>query len=63
MPWSMQSSPQLVKLFTSHYLTSLLFRLGWVVGSLDLIGSPTAFIHTVSNGVYDFIRLPYRGLR
>lgn len=63
LPWSVQSSPQMVKLFTSHYLTSLLFRLGWVVGSLDLIGSPTAFIHTVSSGVYDFLRLPYRGLR
>ena len=63
LPWAIMSSPQLVKLFTNHYLTSLLFRAGWLLGSLDLIGTPTAFIQQVSNGVYDFLQMPYRGLR
>lgn len=63
LPWTVMSSPQLVKLLTSHYLTSLLFRAGWLVGSLDLIGSPTAFVQQVSNGVYDFLQMPYRGLK
>ena len=63
LPLAIMSSPQLVKLFTSHYLTSLLYRAGWLLGSLDLIGSPTAFIQQVSNGVCDFLQMPYRGLR
>ena len=63
LPWVIMSTPQVVKLFTSHYLTALLFRAGWLLGSLDLIGTPTVFIQQVSNGVYDFIKLPYRGLR
>lgn len=63
LPWTIMSSPQLVKILTSHYLTSLLFKAGWLLGSLDLIGSPTAFVQQVSNGVYDFLQMPYRGLR
>ena len=63
LPLAIMSPPQLVKLFTSHYLTSLLYRAGWLLGSLDLIGSPTAFIQQVSNGVCDFLQMPYRGLR
>ena len=47
MPMALMSSPQLIKVFTSHYLTSLLFRAGWLLGSLDLIGTPTAFIQQV----------------
>ena len=62
-PMTMMSGPQLIKLFTSHYLTSLLFRAGWLLGSLDLIGTPTAFIQQVSNGVYDFLQMPYNGLK
>ena len=62
-PESLQSLPQLVNKLTSHYLTSLIFRAGWVIGSLDLIGSPTTFVQQVSNGVLDFLILPYKELR
>lgn len=47
MPVVLHSSPQIVKQLTSHYLTSLLFRAGWLLGSLELIGSPTAFVQQV----------------
>lgn len=47
MPLVIQSSPQIVKHLTNHYLTSLLFRAGWLLGSLELIGSPTAFLQQV----------------
>ena len=63
MPLAVLSSPQLVKNLTAHYLTALLFRAGWLLGSLELIGSPTAFVQQVSNGVFDFIRMPYQGMR
>ena len=45
-----------------HYISGALFRAGWVVGSLDLIGSPAGFTRTVGEGVKDFISLPYRGI-
>lgn len=63
LPLSVQSGPQIVRMFTSHYLTALLFRAGWLLGSLELIGSPTAFIQQVSNGLFDLLRMPYRGMR
>ena len=45
-----------------HYISGALFRAGWVVGSLDLIGSPAGFTRMVGEGVKDFISLPYRGI-
>jgi len=45
-----------------HYLSGALFRAGWVVGSLDMIGSPAGFTRTVTDGVKDFVSLPYNGM-
>jgi len=33
-----------------------------VVGSLDILGSPTGFVRSVSAGVSDLFRMPYEGL-
>ncbi|KAF4530595.1 hypothetical protein B566_EDAN006801 [Ephemera danica] len=46
---------------TRHYLSGALFRAGWVVGSLELLGSPSAFALTVGSGLRDFVCLPYLG--
>ena len=45
-----------------HYISGALFRAGWVVGSLDVIGSPAGFTRTVGEGVKDFVVLPYEGI-
>ena len=45
-----------------HYLSGALFKAGWVVGSLDMLGSPAAFTRNVTDGVKDFVLLPYEGL-
>ena len=45
-----------------HYISGALFRAGWVVGSLELIGSPTGFTRTVGDGLKDFVALPYHGI-
>ncbi|GIY46277.1 vacuolar protein sorting-associated protein 13B [Caerostris extrusa] len=45
-----------------HYFTGALFRAGWVVGSLDLLGNPAGFARAVGVGMSDFVYLPYRGL-
>lgn len=35
---------------------------GWVVGSLEILGSPASLVLSIGNGVSDFFRLPYEGL-
>lgn len=45
-----------------HYTTSLLLQAGWLLGSLDVIGSPTLLLNNLSSGVHDFFSLPYEGL-
>ena len=45
-----------------HYLSGALFKAGWVVGSLDMIGSPAAFTRNVTDGVKDFVSLPFNGI-
>lgn len=33
-----------------------------MVGSLDILGSPTGLVRSVSTGMMDLLRLPYQGL-
>ncbi|KAI5620879.1 vacuolar protein sorting-associated protein 13B-like, partial [Silurus asotus] len=53
---------QLIHALTLHYAAGTLFRAGWVVGSLDILGSPASLVRSIGNGVADFFRLPYEGL-
>ena len=50
------------EMLARHYISGALFRAGWVVGSLDLIGSPAGFTRTVGSGIKDFVALPFHGL-
>ena len=45
-----------------HFLSGALFRAGWVVGSLDILGNPGGFARTVGTGVKDFVQFPYEGI-
>jgi vacuolar protein sorting-associated protein 13B len=45
-----------------HYLSSAIFGAGWVVGSLEIIGSPSSFARSVTSGVKDFVSMPVQGL-
>ncbi|XP_034952254.1 vacuolar protein sorting-associated protein 13B [Chelonus insularis] len=47
---------------TMHYLSGAIFGAGWVVGSLEILGSPGSFAQALSSGLKDFISLPFRGL-
>jgi vacuolar protein sorting-associated protein 13B len=47
---------------TMHYLSGAMFGAGWVVGSLELLGSPGGFARTLGSGLRDFVSLPYRGI-
>ena len=46
----------------SHYVMSTIAHIGWLLGSLELIGSPAAFIQNVGRGLRDLVTLPYQGL-
>lgn len=47
---------------TARYLSTVFMHLGWLLGSLELIGSPGTFIQSVGSGLRDLISLPYEGL-
>ena len=46
----------------AHYATMIVMHVGWLLGSLELIGSPAAFILSVGRGLRDLVTLPYQGL-
>lgn len=45
-----------------HYLSGAIFGAGWVVGSLEILGSPSGLARSVTTGLKDFVSLPVRGL-
>lgn len=45
-----------------HYLIDAVFGCHWMVGSLELIGSPGGLARAMTSGLHDFVSLPYRGL-
>ncbi|XP_077207934.1 intermembrane lipid transfer protein VPS13B isoform X2 [Paroedura picta] len=53
---------QLIHVLAMHYAAGALFRAGWVVGSLEILGSPASLVRSIGNGIADFFRLPYEGL-
>lgn len=46
----------------SRYIMSTIAHIGWLLGSLELIGSPGTFIQNVGRGLRDLVTLPYQGL-
>ncbi|CAH8529077.1 unnamed protein product, partial [Schistosoma intercalatum] len=44
-------------LLTMHYITQMLFRSGWLVGSLDLLGNVTGLLYSLINGLNDLLHL------
>lgn len=47
---------------TMHYLSGAIFGAGWVVSSLELLGSPGGLARAMGTGLRDFVSMPYRGL-
>nr|CAH7751442.1 unnamed protein product [Callosobruchus chinensis] len=47
---------------TMHYLSGAIFGAGWVVGSLELLGSPGGLARAMGTGLRDFVSLPCRGI-
>nr|CAD7601716.1 unnamed protein product [Timema genevievae] len=45
-----------------HYLYGAIFGVGWVVGSMELLGNPGGLARTLGTGLRDFVYLPYQGI-
>ena len=45
-----------------HYLSGAIFGGGWVIGSLEILGSPSGLARSVTSGLKDFVSLPVQGL-
>lgn len=41
-----------------HYVSDAIFGAGWVVGSLEILGSPSGLARSVSTGLWDFVSMP-----
>lgn len=44
-----------------HYVSGALFGAGWVVGSLEILGSPSGLARSVTTGLRDFVSMPVEG--
>ena len=53
---------ELSKSLATHYTTSMLLQSGWLIGSVDLIGSPGLLLNNLHSGFRDFFCLPYEGI-
>ncbi|XP_046401566.1 vacuolar protein sorting-associated protein 13B [Ischnura elegans] len=56
------SSYELGRALTVHYRSGVLLCAGWVLGSLELLGSPGGLACTVGRGIRDFLHLPLAGI-
>ncbi len=50
------------QILAARYTTSVVMHIGWLLGSLELIGSPASFLQSVGRGLRDLVTLPYEGL-
>jgi len=41
---------------------TIIHLLGWVVGSLEILGSPGGLAQALGSGLRDFVSLPFQGL-
>eukprot|EP01084_Bolivina_argentea_P123306 218517_1 len=57
------STKDLGKRLTRHYQRQILFRAFKIIGSVELLGNPVAFLQNVASGVKDFLYEPVAGLR
>ena len=53
---------ELSQTVAAHYFSTVIMHVGWLLGSLELIGSPGGLIQSIGRGIQDLISLPYEGI-
>ena len=46
----------------AHYVAEALWKVGWAVGSLEILGSPVTLVRSIGRGVREFFSIPYEGI-
>ena len=46
----------------AHYAAEAVWKVGWAVGSLEILGSPATLVRKIGRGVRDFFSIPYEGI-
>lgn len=59
---TMTVTKEFIRFLLYTYATQALVRVGWILGSFNIIGSPTGLIQSIGYGLTDFFVLPYNGL-
>ena len=54
---------EIMRSLKMHYIYEGIKRAGWVVGSLELIGSPAGLVRAIGAGLSDLVFLPVAGAR
>lgn len=54
--------PALQDLIVCHYKQAVLWQLGQILGSADVIGNPFGLVRNVGSGIADIFYEPYRGV-
>ena len=50
------------QVIAARYISTTFMHIGWLLGSLELIGSPGTFIQSIGRGLRDLVSLPYEGI-
>ena len=50
------------QVLASHYTAAAFLKVGWAIGSLEILGSPATWLRSMARGVRDFFTLPYEGI-
>jgi len=53
---------EISRVVAAKYISALYMHIGWILGSLELVGSPVSFVQSISRGLRDLVILPYEGL-
>ena len=53
---------EITRVVAARYVSALFMHIGWVLGSMELIGSPVSFFQSMGRGLRDLVSLPYEGL-
>ena len=53
---------EVLQIIGARYVSSAFMHAGWVLGSLEILGSPGTLIQSVGRGLRDLVVLPYQGL-
>lgn len=56
------TASQLGQALSVHYTSGAIFKAGWVLGSLEILGNPAGLLRSFGSGLADTILLPYEGL-